>query len=318
MKLMWVLIALGGISIWFIPNTLSLFSGQHSFYNIDPLGSQVPCIKCHGDIAMELHTGNIHQNFTCSDCHRVQKGVQYASGDNAYERLIFKNVTGPASIRYRILATTIQNYQSGNFPKSISGEITIDQWAQAGNDNTELRSDGNYSGNMTTGDTGVLYNFANETEISTYLNGIPIDTNTTTKNTALYPRMIQVNPDPYGSDNLTGAGSKVITSGTLAHSATTVKCVDCHSEYLNNTPDEIHEAFLKYGMEQNSNDNCVACHTSTAISINWTRPSTIAFETNSDGTNITINRTYMTKPVRIETFGTQSADVFAVSNATVI
>jgi formate-dependent nitrite reductase cytochrome c552 subunit len=171
---------------------------------------------------------------------------------------------------------------------------------------------------MTTGDTGVLYNFANETEISTYLNGIPIDTNTTTKNTALYPRMIQVNPDPYGSDNLTGAGSKVITSGTLAHSATTVKCVDCHSEYLNNTPDEIHEAFLKYGMEQNSNDNCVACHTSTAISINWTRPSTIAFETNSDGTNITINRTYMTKPVRIETFGTQSADVFAVSNATVI
>jgi hypothetical protein len=267
---------------------------------------------------MELHTGNIHQNFTCSDCHRVQKGVQYASGDDAYERLIFKNVTGPASIRHRVLATTIQNYQSGNFPKSISGEITLDQWADAGNDEKEFRSDGNYSGNMTPGDTGVLYNFANETEIPTYLNGIPMDTNTTTKNTALNARMIQMNPDPYGSDNLTGAGSKVITSGTLAHAASTVKCVDCHSEYLNNTPDEIHEAFLKYGMEQNTNDNCISCHTSTAISINWTRPSTIAFETNSDGNNITINRTYMTKPVRIETFGTQSADAFAVSNATII
>ena len=313
MKLMWVLIALGGISIWLIPNTLSLFSGGHSFYNIDPVGNQVSCNKCHGDIAMEIHTGFIHNNFTCSDCHRIQKGVQYASGDDAYERLIYGNVTGPSTIKYRVLSTTISNYQSGNFPKSISGEITIDQWAA-----DVVNETSQYAGTMTPGDTGIIYNYEKETRISTYINGIPKDTENLTKNNALDPRKINVNPDPDGSDNLIGAGSKVITSGTLAHSATTIMCVDCHSEYLNNTPDDVHEAFLTYGIEQNSNDNCIACHTSTAISINWTRPSTIAFETNSDGNNITINRTYLTKHVRVETFGAQSANVFAVSNATVI
>lgn len=67
-------------------------------------------------------------------------------------------------------------------------------------------------------------------------------------------------------------------------------------------------------MEHNTNDNCIACHTSTAVSINWTRPSTIAFETSSNGNNITIVKTYMTKPVRITTFGNRSADVIAVSD----
>jgi len=319
MKLMWVLLALGGISIWLIPNTLSFFGGQHSFYNIDQIGSQVPCIKCHGDIGMELHTGFIHTNFTCSDCHRVQKGVQYASGDDAYERLLYINVTGPSTIRNRVLATTIQNYQRGNFPKSIQGEITIDQWAAGGNDEVQFRDEnGQYVGNMTPGNTGILYNYADENEVSTYISGVPKDTDLLTRNSGLDPRKINVNPDPYGSDDLTGAGSKVITSGTMAHASSTILCAECHSEYINNTPDIIHEAFIKHGMEHNTNDNCIACHTSTAVSINWTRPSTIAIETNSNGNNITIQKTYPTKPVRIETFGNRSGDAISVSNVTVI
>ncbi|VVB55878.1 Cytochrome c7 c [uncultured archaeon] len=319
MKLVWVLLALGGISIWLIPNTLSLLGGQHTFYNIDLNGSQVPCGKCHGDIQMELHTGFIHNNFTCADCHRVQKGVQYASGDDAYERLMYINVTGPSNIQYRFLATTIQNYQRGNFPKSISGEITIDQWAATGKDEVQFRDiNGQYAGNMTPGDMGILYNYEKETEISTYINGMTKDTDIVTRNTTLDPRKIKVNKDPSGSDDINGAGSKIVTPGTLAHASSTILCAECHSEYLNNTPDTIHEAFIKYGMEHNTNDNCIACHTSTAVSINWTRPSTIAIETNSNGNNITINNTYATKTIRIETFGNMSADVIAVSDVTVI
>jgi len=319
MKLMWVLIALGGISIWLIPNTLSLFSGQHSFYNIDPVGNQIPCGKCHGDIDMEIHTGFIHNNFTCSDCHRVQKGVQFASGDDAYERLIYMNVTGPTLIRNRVLATTLQNYQRGNFPKSITGEITIDQWAALGNDEVQLRNENNqYAGTMVPGDTGIIYNYEKENKISTYINGVPKDYDIETQNSALDTRKITVYPYQDGSDNLTGAGSKVITPGTLAHASTTIQCIECHSDYINNTPDTIHEAFINYGIEHNTNDNCISCHTSTAVSINWTRPSTIAIETNSNGNNITINRTYMTKLIRIETFGNKSADAIAVSDVTVI
>jgi len=319
MKLIWILFILAGISLWYIPNTLSLFSGQHSFYNIDPMGSQIDCIKCHGDIGMALHSGNIHNNFSCSDCHRVQKGVQYASGDDAYDRLVYINVTGPTSIQFRVLATTLQNYQQGNFPNSISGEIMIDQWAAAGNDDVQLRDqNGQYAGNMTAGETGILYNYANITEVPTDENGLPKDKDITTRYSGLDTRKINVNSDPYGEDNLTGAGSRVVTPGTSAHAASIVMCTDCHSEYINNTPDTIHESFIKYGIEYDSNDNCIACHTSVAVSIVWTRPSTIAFETSSDGHNISINRTYQTNSVQIETFGNQSGEVFAITNETLI
>ncbi len=321
MKLLWVLFALIGISLWYIPNTVSLFSGGHGFYNIDATGSQIPCQKCHGDIQMEVHTGFIHSNFTCSECHRVQKGVQYASGDDAYERILYINVTplNTTNIRYRVLATTIANLQSGNFPTSIPGETTIDQWASAGNDQAQLRDSNNqYAGNMTAGESGVLYNYAYANETSAYYNGAPKDLNASTQNLILDTRKINVNPDQYGSDDLTGAGSRVITPGTLAHASSTVQCADCHSQFLTSTPDTIHEAFIKYGMEQNTSDNCIACHTATAVSINWTRPAAISIDTVSDGYNITINGTRTAYKARIETFGNQSGDAIAVSNVTVI
>ena len=194
MKIMWLFAALMGISLLYIPNTMSLFSGQHSYYNLDANGSQVPCRKCHGDIDMEIHTGFIHNNLTCSDCHRIQKGVQYASGD----------------------------------------------------------------------------------------------------------------------------GENSTTSGTMAHAASTVLCKECHSEYLNHTPDSIHQSFIKYGEEHNSNDNCLACHTSTAVLINWTRPAAINIETISDGSNISIKGTGKTSMTQIDIFGNQSGDIIAVSNVTVI
>ncbi len=184
---MWVLLALVGISLWYIPNTVSLLSGQHRFYTHDDNLS--PCKKCHGDVSLEIHTGFLHSNFTCSDCHRVQKNVQYA------------NASAP---------------------------------------------------------------------------------------------------------------------GMMAHAASTVRCADCHFEYLNNTPDTIHEAFISYGMEHNTSDNCIACHTSIAVSINWSRPNAINIETVSDGNSITIARTFKSGRTRIETFGNRSGDAIAVSNVTVI
>ena len=83
-------------------------------------------------------------------------------------------------------------------------------------------------------------------------------------------------------------------------------------------PDNIHEAFIKYGMEHDTNENCIACHTSTAVSINWTRPSTLGIETGSDGYNITIKKTYSAFNEKLETFGNKEGNVFAVSNVTII
>lgn len=188
------MITLMGISIWYIPHTFSLFSGQHSYYNINEVGNQIPCTKCHGDIAVELHTGHIHSNYTCSDCHRIQNNVQYASGD----------------------------------------------------------------------------------------------------------------------------GVNTSTPGIMAHAASTILCEECHSDYLNNTPDSIHDTFMRYGVESNSNVNCIACHTSIAVSINWTYPGAIYIDTISDGNNITISGTDTAYDVRVGTFGNGSGDVIAVSKVTVI
>jgi hypothetical protein len=300
MKNFLIFLALGGISMWFIFNTYSLFNAQHSFINIDPVGSQIECRKCHGDIDMEIHSGSIHSNLTCSDCHRIQKNIQFASGDDAYARLIYVNAT--ANIPNRVLATTLQNYQRGNFPESISGEITIDQWAEGGNDDVQFRDGNNeYRGNMTAGETGILYIFDNGTEMPTYIDGVPRDEDELTKYEALDIRIIKPDIDPNGSDNLTGAGSRMTTSGTSAHAASTILCADCHSEYLNNTPDTVHEVFMKSG--NNTNNNCIACHTSTGVSINWTRPSLLVIETTSNGSNIMINNTYLTENKTIVTSG---------------
>jgi len=81
--LMFAVLAAG---IFGLPSTLSLFSGQHSWYSIDADDNQIPCSKCHGDIGDEMVTtgdkGNgvhVSMNKSCL-CHRVT-GTGVADGD---------------------------------------------------------------------------------------------------------------------------------------------------------------------------------------------------------------------------------------------
>src|SRR3990172_4631292 len=111
------IIALIGIGVFALPSTMSLFAGQHSFYNIDATGNQVPCVKCHGDVKAELASNAIsgvadmpntpgpHANFKCEYCHRAEPG--YASGDNAYGVIIYTNGTA-----YRYMAVTVYDFES--------------------------------------------------------------------------------------------------------------------------------------------------------------------------------------------------------------
>ena len=65
-------IALLAIGMYFLPTTLSLFSGQHTFVN----GTEVSCRKCHEDIYVQVlaegQTDIPHQSLTsCQACHRT-------------------------------------------------------------------------------------------------------------------------------------------------------------------------------------------------------------------------------------------------------
>lgn len=89
-KVALMVIAVVAIGLFALPSTLSLFSGQHTWYNLGDPGNQLPCEKCHADIQDEMiSTDNgVHRTLAgpgC-DCHRVNTtltrlGTGVASGD---------------------------------------------------------------------------------------------------------------------------------------------------------------------------------------------------------------------------------------------
>jgi hypothetical protein len=78
-----LVIAVAAIGIFALPSTVSLFAGQHTWYDLGAKGNDVPCEKCHADIADELGISGPHKNMSCWYCHRTGNltGYTYASGD---------------------------------------------------------------------------------------------------------------------------------------------------------------------------------------------------------------------------------------------
>ena len=270
------IIALIGIGVFALPSTMSLFSGQHTFYNIDATGNQVPCIKCHGDVKAEL-SGSMatagskapHADFKCEYCHRAEAG--FASGDDAYAKITYRDATG-ASI---YLVTTIQNFETGNYPKNITYQtgMTVDNWnADVFNldgtpfvNKTEYLLGGLYSGNLYSGGTaGQSYAYAYASEISTRKSdGTPKDNTTTTQNNAFNPRLVTWSGS---AEILDGAGSSEVTPGTRYHAASLVSCMECHGGeqkkgaigYEIETAEPYnHAAWL---IDPTSGGNCGNCH----------------------------------------------------------
>ena len=71
-KVLLLSVAVIAIGLFAMPSTLSLFAGQHTFYN----GSDVKCEKCHADIYSELSTGGGTAHTLgvfdqCEYCHKT-------------------------------------------------------------------------------------------------------------------------------------------------------------------------------------------------------------------------------------------------------
>ena len=101
-KLVLLGVAVVAIGIFALPSTVSLFAGQHVWYDISQPENNVPCIKCHADIYGEFLMSGAHQtlaggessnstnstttydsNKACAACHRVDSvDYTFASGDN--------------------------------------------------------------------------------------------------------------------------------------------------------------------------------------------------------------------------------------------
>lgn len=85
-----VAITILAIGVLILPQTVSLFAGQHYWYNISSSENDIPCGKCHADVKEELGMSNFHVSFgsgtggeadqkDCEACHRGNSSITYAS-----------------------------------------------------------------------------------------------------------------------------------------------------------------------------------------------------------------------------------------------
>lgn len=231
------IIALIGIGVFALPSTMSLFAGQHSFYNIDATGNQVPCQKCHGDVKAELGgqlspvTGTYgpHASFQCEYCHRIEQGS--SSGDNAVAIVPYENATGSL---LRFIAIPVSDMEAGNFPDHISNIATFTSSSSTLNGTKLQFGKGNISAASTVVETLEVAPRNDWQIVSTYnatLGGTPKDTNPLTMNGGLDPSKIVITPitaRPYYSLNFLGAGSDAVNPGSEYHAASLVSCMECH------------------------------------------------------------------------------------------
>ncbi len=79
-KVILLTIVIFAVGMLVMPQTASLFAGQHWWYNISGNGNQVPCQKCHADVYEELKD-SYHKNMGCA-CHRANLSITYAEVKN--------------------------------------------------------------------------------------------------------------------------------------------------------------------------------------------------------------------------------------------
>ncbi len=91
-KILLIFLALVAIGFLVLPSTVTLFAGQHYWYDLtggEKISTEMPCEKCHADIADEMnlisgpHTGETgYGRMDCEFCHRVRYAdYQYATDD---------------------------------------------------------------------------------------------------------------------------------------------------------------------------------------------------------------------------------------------
>mgnify|MGYP000200478961 FL=1 len=88
-------IAVVAVGLFALPSTVSLFSGQHTWYALDD-SNLMPCKKCHADVYEELCASGFHKwdggnfsqggdsgdtpsDFACYGCHRANASITYAA-----------------------------------------------------------------------------------------------------------------------------------------------------------------------------------------------------------------------------------------------
>jgi len=124
-KIVLLAVAVVAIGIFALPGTVSLFSGQHSWYDLGGGANDVPCEKCHQDIEDEMQSGDngAHGNLSCM-CHRtIFTNYSYAT----VNREVFNPPMGTVPGEEAHAASTVECMHC----HGIKGEGAWNHWSYA-------------------------------------------------------------------------------------------------------------------------------------------------------------------------------------------
>ncbi len=232
-----ILIALLGVGLFALPQTVALFAGQHSFVNIDATGNQIDCRKCHGDVQAELAgtADTPHDEFTCSMCHRIEAGK--ASGDAVLYTVNYKNDSAtPLAMRTMVLSET--DYEAGRIPATVDNQAKTNLILPGNGDPSFLSmamSDSSdplvtatliESGEPKRVDLLNADGTPKDTNISTRYSGVRLASYRNGKLTVYATFTYAAGKQP--TLNIDGLGSEVVNPGGAYHAASLVSCLECH------------------------------------------------------------------------------------------
>ncbi len=141
-----VIVAATGLVV--LPNTVSLFAGQHYWYNISGPGNQIPCQKCHADVFEELALSNFHTHwgpngwnpsskgvadqYDCAACHRSNLSIQYALVNGSVVKYQPGKQAHAASVVACMLCHQINASKATWAPGFYAGGFNITPFVKAG------------------------------------------------------------------------------------------------------------------------------------------------------------------------------------------
>lgn len=233
------IIAIGGIVL---PQTVSLFAGQHYWYDLSGNGSDVPCEKCHADVAEEMnqihgpHTGETgYGRFECEYCHRI-----FPIGASSYADGIEQNASYQ-SYRYTYASVSGIQYEPG---KEAHAASTVPcMYCHSGSDVGMVPAHDSVSSNCS--------------ECHSPVHGFSSSDDDSAND------CIKCHDDP--ANYIAPAGGFSLTThpedtGTLA----------AHKKFVDKS--------MNNSLMEDANEACIACHTHIAVKFNFSHTRSLEFK----------------------------------------
>jgi hypothetical protein len=131
-KIILLSFAVVAVGLFALPSTMSLFSGQHTWYDVE----DIKCQKCHQDIYEELQNSAYHGGFetsygnACGRCHVSTASYNSTGGFNTFNKT-GANLSKQQWIAYKSRSTAI----TGRVNFTAHAAITVECLACHGTSN---------------------------------------------------------------------------------------------------------------------------------------------------------------------------------------